>query len=64
MAERIGPTSTVCGTALLNGIIIEATEQILEANVLAPVLMSANLDGGDAHNQTVLEKYQNQIHYM
>lgn len=64
MTERIGPTSTVCGTALLNGIIIEATERILEANVLAPVFMSANLDGGDAHNKAVLEKYQNQIHYM
>lgn len=64
LAEKIGPTSTACGTALLNGIIIETVEGFLENGQVPPVFMSANLDGGDAHNQAIFQQYKNQIKYM
>lgn len=64
LPERIGPTSTVCGTALLNGIIIETTDQIIQSGTVPPIFMSANLDGGDEHNAVIMEQYHNQIRYM
>lgn len=64
LPERIGPTSTVCGTAILNGLIIEATDLILKEGLLPPVFMSANVDGGDDHNQKMLRQYKDQIRYM
>lgn len=64
LAEKIGPTSTACGTALLNGIIIETVEEFLKNGQVPPVFMSANLDGGDAHNQAIFQQYQDQIKYM
>ncbi len=63
LAERIGPTSTACGAAILNGIIIETVEQMLQKGTVPPVFMSANLDGGDAHNQKIFEEYGDQIYY-
>ena len=63
LSERIGPTSTACGAALLNGIIIETVEQMLQSGEVPPVFMSANLDGGDAHNQKIFEEYGDQIYY-
>ena len=62
--EKIGPTSTACGTALLNGIIIETVERMLQNGVTPPVFVSANLDGGDAHNREIFEQYKDQIRYM
>ena len=64
LAERTGPTSTVVGTALLNGLIVETIELLLAEGVIPPVFMSANLDGGDAHNRQIFETYGNQILYM
>ena len=63
LAERIGPTSTACGAAILNGIIIETVEQMLQKGTVPPVFMSTNLDGGDAHNQKIFEEYGDQIYY-
>ena len=61
--ERMGPTSTSVGSALLNGLMIETVERLLEQGVTPPVFLSANLDGGDRHNQQMFKKYQEQIHY-
>lgn len=63
LPERIGPTSTACGAALLNGIVIETVGQMIERGEVPPVFMSANLDGGDEHNRQIFEKYRDQIFY-
>jgi uncharacterized phosphosugar-binding protein len=34
------------------------------ANVVPPVFMSANVDGGDAHNAAQLKANAHRIHYM
>lgn len=64
LEEKIGPTSTAVGTALLNAIVIEAVEQMITDGIVPPVFMSANIDGGDAHNARIFEEYKDNIFYM
>ena len=64
LAEPMGPTSTAVGASLIHAIVIEAVERLLADGVMPPVFMSANLDGGDAHNRRSFEEYKNNIFYM
>lgn len=64
LPEKIGPTSTAVGAALINAIMIDSVEIMLSRGVVPPVLMSANLDGGDAHNARIFEEYRDNIFYM
>jgi uncharacterized phosphosugar-binding protein len=64
MAQRVGPSSTVVGAAMLNAVIVRAAELLLQATGDAPVLISANLDGGEAHNQRWLEHYRGRLTYL
>lgn len=64
LSERIGPTSTAVGTALVNALVIETVGGMLADGVTPPVFMSANLDGGDAHNKKIFEEYKDNIFYM
>ena len=50
---RMGPLSTVVGAVLLHGLLAE-TEAALGAG---NVLVSNNVDGGDGHNRTLIERY-------
>lgn len=64
LPEKIGPTSTTVGTALLNAIVIETVEILIGRGIVPPVFMSANLDGGDAHNEKIFAEYKDNIFYM
>lgn len=64
LPEKIGPTSTAVGVALINAIIIEAVENLIERGIVPPVFMSANLDGGDAHNERIFAEYKENIFYQ
>ena len=64
LPERIGPTSTAVGAALVNALVIETVGGLLADGVTPPVFMSANLDGGDAHNKKIFEEYRDNIFYM
>ena len=64
LPERIGPTSTAVGAAIINAVIIDAVETLISRGVIPPVFMSANLDGGPEHNQKILEEYRENIFYM
>ncbi|KRM99900.1 sugar isomerase domain-containing protein [Loigolactobacillus rennini] len=62
--QKVGPTSTVIGAAILNTIIVEASQQLVEAGAEdAPVFYSANLDGGDEKNKQLVNEYRSMIHY-
>lgn len=61
---RVGPTSTAIGAVILNAIISETVEMVVAAGHVAPVFVSANIDGGDEHNRAVLEVYKKQVFYM
>ena len=64
LPEKIGPTSTTVGAAIVNALIIDAVEMLIARGVVPPVFMSANIDGGTEHNAKILEEYKNNIFYM
>ena len=45
------------GAALLNAMMTQAVQYMLEAGATPPVFMSANVEGGDKHNQDMLREY-------
>jgi uncharacterized phosphosugar-binding protein len=64
MAQKVGPASTVTGAAILNAVVARAAALILAQSGDAPVFMSANLEGGDGHNQKWLEAYKGRLSYI
>lgn len=64
MEQKVGPCSTITGAAILNSIVVRVATLLLERTGDAPVFMSANLDGGDEHNQRWLEFYHGRLTYL
>ena len=62
--QRVGPSSTVTGAAMLNAVVVRVAELIQAATGDAPVFLSANLDGGDDHNQRWLAHYKGRLLYL
>jgi uncharacterized phosphosugar-binding protein len=62
--QKIGPLSTLTGVAIVNALVAETVARLVAANVVPPVFMSANVDGGDAHNAAQLKANAHRIHYM
>lgn len=62
--EKVGPTSTAIGAAMLNAMMAQTVALMTESGAIAPVFVSANLDRGDAHNKAMLAEYKNHIFYM
>ncbi len=64
LPQRVGPISTVTGAALLNAVTVRVAELLVQRTGDAPVFVSANLDGGDAHNQRWLDHYRGRLTYL
>lgn len=64
LPEKVGPTSTIIGAAILNAVAIEAVAEFIARGITPPVFLSANIDGGDAHNARIMQEYKDQIHYL
>jgi len=62
--EKVAPTSTAVGAAMLNAIVAQTVLLIAQAGETPPVFVSANLEGGDEHNRIMLGKYKSRIFYM
>ena len=62
--QPVAPVSTVLGAALVNAVVAEACAILLERGISPPVFMSANLDGGDAHNAKLMERYRGRVLYL
>lgn len=62
--QKIGATSTVAGAAIVNAIIVETSAILQAKGIEPPIFHSANVDGGDEFNRTLLEKYKDRIFYM
>lgn len=56
-----GPTSTVVGVTMLNAIFAEAIKRMADAGFAPPIFLSGNIDGADAHNMRLIEKYRERI---
>jgi uncharacterized phosphosugar-binding protein len=64
LPQKVGPSSTVTGAAMLNAMVVRAAELLQQRTGDPPVFMSANLDGGDAYNQRWLEHYRGRLTYL
>jgi uncharacterized phosphosugar-binding protein len=64
MKQKVGPSSTVTGAAMLNTVVARVAALLQERTGDAPVFVSANLDGGDAHNQRWLDHYKGRLTYL
>ncbi len=64
MAQKVAPTSTVIGAAIVNTIVSEVAATLAASGIVPPIFHSANIDGGMAHNEKLFEKYQSVIHYQ
>lgn len=64
LPEKIGPTSTAVGAALINAVVITAVENLIADGIIPPVFLSANLNGGDEHNEMIFREYKDNIFYM
>ena len=61
IALKAGATSTVIGTAIIEAITTGAAEILLERGIDPPVIISANVPAGDAHNRTLALKYRDRL---
>jgi uncharacterized phosphosugar-binding protein len=61
---KTAPTSTVVGVTMLHAVISQAIQYLIEYGIDPPVFLSANVDGADERNKTLLEQYRSRIHYM
>ena len=57
----VGPTSTAIGAAMLQAIVCRVKELSLEENFEADYFKSSNVDGGDAWNDRLIDRYKDQI---
>jgi uncharacterized phosphosugar-binding protein len=62
LPERIGPTSTIIGTALIQAYICETVQQMLAQGCKPKVLVSANVDGGQDH-QALFAEFSGRIRH-
>lgn len=58
---RVGATSSVACTFIINSILVEAVENLVKMGITPPILISANLDGSDEHNDRLRAKYRGRI---
>lgn len=63
-AQKVGPLSSLTGIAIVNALVAEVVARLAAAGITPPVFMSANVDGGDAHNKAQLQANAHRIHYM
>ena len=64
LPQRVGPASTVSGAAILNAVVVRTTELLIQRTGNAPIFISANIDGGDEHNERWLEHYRGRLTYQ
>jgi uncharacterized phosphosugar-binding protein len=61
---RICATSTVVGAALLHELVLATVQKMLARGMQPDITLSANVDGGDAHNARLFEQYQNRLRHL
>lgn len=58
------PASTVVTSAIMQAVVATAAGELLERGIEPPLLRSGNIDGGLAWNDSVFERYADQIRYQ
>lgn len=60
---RVAPASTIAGCAILDALVAEVADRFAALGEPLPVYQSVNVDGSDAYNQKMLERYRRSIRY-
>lgn len=60
---KFAPSSTVIGSAIINGMIAESIKIMADKDVSPPVFLSGNIDGADNHNKSLIDKYSKRINF-
>lgn len=64
IAQKVGPTSTVVGAAIVNTIVVEVCKRLIASGMqYPPIYYSANMDGGQMRNQALAEQFKDVIRY-
>ena len=63
LPEKIAPCSGAVGAAMLHAVIVQAVANLMEQGIEPPVFLSGNLPEGDSHNQRLMNRYADRIHY-
>lgn len=58
---RCCPTSGIAGMFIVDAIIAQTIENLTKRGFAPPVFVSANVDGGDEHNERLLARYRGRI---
>ena len=61
LAVAMGPTSTVANAAIVNALAIRVAQKLTERGCGLSIFTSANIVGGDAHNQELIKKFQQRV---
>ncbi|MDR2007862.1 MAG: SIS domain-containing protein [Alphaproteobacteria bacterium] len=64
LPQKVAPTSTVIGAAIVNCIVVEVANILHSKGIEPPIFFSANLDGTAEANELLFKKYAGQIKYM
>ncbi|WP_099302697.1 SIS domain-containing protein [Bacillus sp. Marseille-P3800] len=64
LSQKVAPTSTISGSFVIHSIVLKLIEKLEAKGKDVPIFRSANLDGGDDYNATMMARYKDQIHYM
>ena len=62
--QATGPLSTVLGCAVVNAVVAQVVANLVAREVVPPVFVSANMPGGDEHNQRLLAENRHRIFYL
>lgn len=55
--QRVGPTSTVIGAAMLNAVVAESAELMIARGHTPDVFSSSNVEHGDIRNEALVSRY-------
>ncbi len=58
---KVGAASSVACTFIINSVLVQAVENLANMGVEPPVLISANLDGSDEHNDRLRRLYKGRL---
>ncbi len=64
LGQKVAASSTVAGAAILNAVVVDVIKRLVDTHELVPVFISSNMEGGDAHNKKILDRYKDLIKYM
>lgn len=56
-----GAASTIVGSAMIQAFTIQTAVLLAEQGMTPPILISANMPGGDTHNREVIHKYLSRL---